>query len=70
MLNHPEIFVVGDVVDNTEQKQSIKAAAHAGVVAGNVVAYLEGKTLKPYKGSTEMIVLTLGKVLHVHLSRF
>lgn len=68
LLNHPEIFVVGDVVDNTEQKQSIKAAAHAGVVAGNVIAYLEGKALKPYKGSSEMIVLTLGKVICTHLS--
>ncbi|KAF5325123.1 hypothetical protein D9619_010036 [Psilocybe cf. subviscida] len=61
LVNHPNIFVIGDAVDNTEQKQAAKTVAHAAVAGGNIVALLEGKVLKPYKGSAEMIVITLGK---------
>ncbi|KAF5327071.1 hypothetical protein D9619_004610 [Psilocybe cf. subviscida] len=61
LVNHPNIFVIGDAVDNTEQKQAAKAAAHAAVVGGNIIALLEGKALNPYKGSAEMIAITLGK---------
>jgi NADH dehydrogenase FAD-containing subunit len=63
LIDYPNIFVIGDAVDNTEQKQAAKAAAHAAIVGGNVIALLEGKALNPYKGSSEMIAITLGKVI-------
>ncbi|KAF8167610.1 FAD/NAD(P)-binding domain-containing protein [Crassisporium funariophilum] len=61
MVAHPDIFVVGDVVDYREQKMLMKAQNHAGIVAANVVAQLNGGALKAYKGTTEMIVITLGR---------
>ncbi|KAF7347672.1 FAD/NAD(P)-binding domain-containing protein [Mycena venus] len=61
LLNHPDIFALGDAVNIAEQKQVMKAMAHAGVAVGNIIAHVSGKPLKPYKGSTEMIVITNGK---------
>ncbi|KAJ6462354.1 hypothetical protein C8R47DRAFT_98046 [Mycena vitilis] len=40
LLEHPDIFALGDVVDTDEKKQAVTAGAHALVVAANVVAYL------------------------------
>ncbi|KAJ6504426.1 FAD/NAD(P)-binding domain-containing protein [Mycena vulgaris] len=61
LLEHPDIFALGDAINTVEQKQVMKASAHAAIVAANVVAYLSGGSLKPYKGSSEMILVTNGK---------
>ncbi|KAJ6520017.1 FAD/NAD(P)-binding domain-containing protein [Mycena sanguinolenta] len=58
---HPDIFAIGDAINYVEQKQVMKAMAHAAIVVGNIVAHFANKPLKPYKGSPEMIVLTNGK---------
>ncbi|KAM6497368.1 FAD/NAD(P)-binding domain containing protein [Amanita muscaria] len=55
------IFALGDVIDWNEQKQLRKASGHAAIVASNIQAYLSGGSLNPYKGSAEMIIVTLGK---------
>jgi len=61
LLKHADIFAIGDAINTVEQKQVMKTSAHAGIVAGNIVAYLSGKALTPYKGSSEMIVITNGR---------
>ncbi|KAG6844176.1 hypothetical protein H0H87_009146 [Tephrocybe sp. NHM501043] len=61
LVEHNNIFAAGDVIDWKEQKQSIKASAHGRLVAANIQALLNNKALKPYQGSTEMIVITNGK---------
>ncbi|KAJ7070851.1 FAD/NAD(P)-binding domain-containing protein [Mycena amicta] len=62
LLDHPNIFAVGDVINYVEQKQVMKAMAHAGIVAANIISLLSGSSaLKPYKGSTEIILVTNGK---------
>ena len=59
----PEIFAAGDAIDWEEQKQAMKAMAHASIVAANVVSFVQDKPLKKvYKGSPEMILIPLGKV--------
>ncbi|KAJ7022050.1 hypothetical protein C8F04DRAFT_1139253 [Mycena alexandri] len=63
LLEHPDIFAVGDVIDTVEQKQAIKAAAHAAVVVANIIAYIDdpNRPLKAYKPSArESIVITGG----------
>ncbi|KAG6844175.1 hypothetical protein H0H87_009145 [Tephrocybe sp. NHM501043] len=62
LVEHNNIFAAGDVIDWKEQKQSAKSSVHGLLVAANIQALLNNKTLKPYKGSTEMIVITNGKV--------
>ena len=60
---HPGVFAAGDIVDWEEQKQAMKAMAHASIVAANVVSFVQDKPLKKvYKGSPEMIIIPLGKV--------
>ncbi|KAJ7164387.1 FAD/NAD(P)-binding domain-containing protein [Mycena filopes] len=61
LTDHPDIFAIGDAINTVEQKQVMKASAHAAIVAANTIAYLSGLPLKPYKGSIEMIVVTNGK---------
>ncbi|KAJ7154055.1 FAD/NAD(P)-binding domain-containing protein [Mycena filopes] len=62
LIDHPDIFAVGDIIDIFEQKQFMKATAHSGIVALNVIAYLEGSSsLKAYKGSPEVLIVTNGK---------
>lgn len=59
---YPDIFALGDIIDVNEQKQAGKAQAHAGMVAANVLSYVQGQPLKQkYKGSYELIVITNGK---------
>jgi NADH dehydrogenase FAD-containing subunit len=53
---------MGDIIDVVEQKQAAKAASHAAVVANNIVASLNGRPLKEYKASKEMIIVTVGRV--------
>ena len=63
LLSHSDIFAIGDILDVSEQKQAGKVHGHANVVATNALNVLEGKeTMAVYKGSTEMIVITNGKV--------
>ena len=60
---HPGVFAAGDIIDWKEEKQAAKHAAHAGVVAANVVGFLNGtSSKKAYKGSPEGIFIPLGKV--------
>jgi len=61
LKGHPNIFAGGDAIDWQEQKQEGKAGKHAGVIAANVLAYVEGKPLQEYKGSIEMIAVTNGR---------
>lgn len=57
------ILAAGDVIDWAEQKQAAKAPAHASVVVKNVTALLNGqKPTAEYKGSFELILITLGRV--------
>jgi hypothetical protein len=44
----------------------MKALAHSAIVASNIVAYLDNKPLKEYKGSSEIIIITNGKVSWRH----
>jgi NADH dehydrogenase FAD-containing subunit len=61
-MEYPDIFALGDAINTVEQKQVMKAIAHAAIVSANIVAYLSGGSLKSYKGSSEMILVTNGKV--------
>lgn len=61
LLNYPNIFAAGDIVDWNEQKQAIKAGAHAQLVTKNVISYIKGASLKTYSTAMELIVLTNGK---------
>jgi apoptosis-inducing factor 2 len=63
LQNYPHIFAAGDIADWPEQKQTGKYYTHADIVSENVLSMLAGrKPTKAYKGSIEMIVLTIGKV--------
>ncbi|KAJ7492433.1 FAD/NAD(P)-binding domain-containing protein [Mycena latifolia] len=61
LLKHDDIFALGDAINTDEQKQVMKANAHAAIVAANIIAHLSGGSLKPYKGSPEMILVSNGK---------
>jgi len=62
LTNHPRIFAAGDVIDWVEQKQLAKTYGHADTVVTNVLSLLAQKDpVALYKGSWEMIVVTLGK---------
>jgi NADH dehydrogenase FAD-containing subunit len=65
LADYDDIFAAGDVIDWKEQKQSAKSSAHGLLIGANIQAKLNGGKLKDYKGSTEMIVLTNGKVCSV-----
>lgn len=63
-------MAVGDISDIKEQKMIGKVGAYADLVAGNIVALLEGKSdLKEYKGTFEGIFITIGKVRGLHSLR-
>lgn len=65
---YDDIFAGGDILDIKEQKQYAKALTHAHILAINVLAFIANSNntiatkLKPYKGSSELIVITIGKV--------
>ncbi|KAF7350365.1 Apoptosis-inducing factor [Mycena venus] len=61
LLNHPNIFAAGDIVEWKEQKQAIKAGAHAKIVTQNVLNYISGRSLKNYSTGFEAILVTNGK---------
>ncbi|KAF8068703.1 hypothetical protein FPV67DRAFT_1561581 [Lyophyllum atratum] len=59
---HPRIFAAGDIADLKEQKQVGKYGGHASIIAANVLSILSGqKATQAYKGSSEMIIITIGK---------
>lgn len=62
LQEHPSIFAAGDVIEWKEQKQAAKSSAQGVLVGGNVLAYLSGGKMVPYKGKFEMIIATNGKV--------
>lgn len=60
---HKDIFVIGDVIDWKEQKQALKALAHADIAVANLISQLEGRRhSKKYTGSTELLFLSNGRV--------
>ncbi|EKM48752.1 uncharacterized protein PHACADRAFT_179428 [Phanerochaete carnosa HHB-10118-sp] len=60
--DHPGVFAVGDIVDWNEQKQAFKSGNHASVAVPNLLSFLRGQPQKKvYKGSTEMIVVPIGR---------
>ncbi|KAG6909523.1 hypothetical protein DXG01_017080 [Tephrocybe rancida] len=61
LSEYDNIFAAGDVIDWKEQKQAAKSSVHGVLVGANIQAFLNKVPLKPYKGSTEMIVITNGK---------
>ncbi|KAF7349341.1 Apoptosis-inducing factor [Mycena sanguinolenta] len=58
---YPNIFAAGDIVEWKEQKQAIKAGAHAKIVTQNVLSYINGRSLKNYSSAFEAILVTNGK---------
>lgn len=72
LASHSDIYAAGDIIDWAEQKQAAKTHAHAAVITANILSNLSGeKPAKEYKGSTELIIITNGKVrpLVCHLSQ-
>ncbi|KAF5379373.1 hypothetical protein D9615_006582 [Tricholomella constricta] len=61
LANYDNIFAAGDVIEWKEQKQAAKSSIHGALAGGNIQAFLNNGAMKPYKGTTEMIVVTNGK---------
>ncbi|KAF5318334.1 hypothetical protein D9611_014247 [Ephemerocybe angulata] len=60
--SHANIFAAGDIIEWKEQKQAAKAAGHVSVVVKNVLSALKGQSPSAqYKGSYEIMVITLGR---------
>lgn len=54
---------MGDILEWPEQKQAGKVMFHAGIIAPNLISFLEGKPQKKvYKGTPEGIIIPIGKV--------
>lgn len=63
VVGHPGVFAVGDITDWNEQKQGMKYPLHAEICAPNVLSFLDGRPqTRTYKGSTEIILIPLGRV--------
>jgi NADH dehydrogenase FAD-containing subunit len=63
LLNHPNIFAAGDIIEWKEQKQAMKSGrAHAPIVVKNVMSYIKGSKMKNYSTAFEAVILTNGKV--------
>lgn len=63
VVGHSNIFAAGDITNVKEQKQLMKAQAHAEVVVANIISLIKGQTaLKEYKTKMEGIFVTNGKV--------
>jgi len=65
--DYPNIFALGDAIDFPEQKQAAKAGRHLRILMQNIPAFIDGRRLKEYTGTPEMIAVTNGKVDFVHL---
>ncbi|KAA1473408.1 FAD/NAD-P-binding domain-containing protein [Dentipellis sp. KUC8613] len=62
VVSHPDIFCLGDVVDNEERLGIGKYRSHAKVVCANVLARLrDGPAKDTYGGSIETIAISMGK---------
>ncbi|KAJ7274904.1 hypothetical protein C8J57DRAFT_237723 [Mycena rebaudengoi] len=61
LLNHPNIFAAGDIIEWKEQKQALKSGAHAPIVVKNVMSYIKGSKMKNYSTAFEAVILTNGK---------
>jgi apoptosis-inducing factor 2 len=62
LASETHIFAAGDVIDWEEQHQAAKTYAHADTITANVQSVLKGEDAKAkYKGSLEMILVTVGK---------
>ncbi|KAF7436511.1 hypothetical protein PC9H_003344 [Pleurotus ostreatus] len=61
LASYDNIFAGGDILDIKEEKQVAKALGHVQVLTTNILASISNKPLKPYKGSTELILITNGK---------
>jgi len=60
---------MGDIVNNTEQKQASKIPVHVSIVTANILSLLQGKKAAAmYRGQYEMIAIVNGKVCFVILS--
>lgn len=56
------VFAAGDIIEWQEQHTLVKAGGHAGIIAPNVLAVLNGTApTKLYKTPAEIIVVTRGK---------
>ncbi|KZV94359.1 FAD/NAD(P)-binding domain-containing protein [Exidia glandulosa HHB12029] len=61
LIQFPEIFAAGDALAWDEQKQFAKAHGHADAVVANIVSMTKGASPSAvYKGSRELIVITIG----------
>lgn len=59
---------MGDILEWPEQKQAGKVMFHAGIIAPNLISFLEGKPQKKvYKGTPEGIIIPIGKVCSLPL---
>ncbi|PVG00793.1 FAD/NAD(P)-binding domain-containing protein [Serendipita vermifera] len=65
LTTNPHVFAAGDVVALPEQHTLIKASAHAGIVAGNILVLLQAKdkrpATKPYRKAMDSILITNGR---------
>lgn len=61
VVDHPGVWAIGDITDVRETKRADAARAHAGVVAANIRALIEGKEATSiYTPAPELVVLPLG----------
>jgi len=56
------IWAIGDIIDWDEQHMFFKASAHVDIVFKNLLAATSGSKLVKYKGTMEMILITVGPV--------
>ncbi|KAK7031196.1 hypothetical protein VNI00_013612 [Paramarasmius palmivorus] len=62
LVDYPNIFAAGDIIDWKEQKQGYKVMGHIAVIMNNVLSYISGKpATKEYKGIMEMLLVANGK---------
>ncbi|KAI0770726.1 FAD/NAD-P-binding domain-containing protein [Fomes fomentarius] len=62
VAGHPGVFALGDIIDWKEEKQAAKIAGQSAAVIANLYSFLAGvPSKKAYKGSTEAIIIPLGK---------
>jgi NADH dehydrogenase FAD-containing subunit len=66
LTTNPHVFAAGDVVALPEQHTLIKASAHAGIIAANILTLLQAKNktpaTKPYHKAMDGILITNGRV--------
>jgi NADH dehydrogenase FAD-containing subunit len=78
LITNPNVFAAGDVVAIPEQHSLVKIHAHEPIAVANILAVLKekeaetkpntGTALKEYKGATEGLVITNGRVSFLLIS--